>query len=618
MARMPSSTSDVPFRELPFLARDIELQTRADGAELIRNRVELVPRAPHLPWLLRRNAMECPERVWMGQRAASDGAWVEITYGAGQRSVDAVTQALLDLQMPKRPVMVLSENSLEHAILAVASMQASMPHVPVTPALSLRSTDLTKLRAIVEFVDPAVIFVQDAAAFSRALEALPLNPNRVVIGVDNLRRGQHLAWSDLVSTHPTTQVRDAVERITPETVAKFMFTSGSTDEPKAVTVTQRMIVTATASNSMNVDRNRDPYRTLMVDWLPWSHVAGGMAVFNRILEERGSLYIDSGRPTPDGFADTLVNLRALSPSNFSSMPIGYAMLVDAMDEDPTLSRRFFANLRFATYSGARLPDDTYERFQAHAVAQTGRRIPFTAGYGSTETSAAAAYVYWPAEQAGLIGLPQAGIDLKLVPLEGERFEVRVRSDAVTPGYLKRPELTEASFDEEGFFRMGDAAMFVDRNAPIKGLVFAGRVAEEFKLQTGTFVRVTSLRVMAVDAAAPLVTDVVVAGADRRYVALLVWPNLEACRIRFGADVDLVTCQAFHAFLVDAFARYNEAHPASSVRVRRVLILSEPPSQPAGEINDKGYVNQRRVLARRSGDVERLFADVVDPDIVEIP
>ena len=618
MAGLARATEQVPFRDVPFLPRELDVETRPDGTVVVRNRVTLAPRAPHLPWLLRRNAQECADRVWMAQRRGVDGAWVEMTFAQGSALVDAVTEALLELDVRRGPVMVLSGNSLEHAVIALAAMQASMPHVPVTPAYSLRATDFTKLRSMVDLIDPSVIFVQDADEFAPALDAVVAGTDRVVVSVTGTRAGRHVVWSDLVATAPTERVSRAVDAITLDTVAKYMFTSGSTATPKAVTMTQRMLVTATASNSMNVDRTRDPYRTLMVDWLPWSHVAGGLAVFNRILEEQGTLYIDEGRPTPDGFGPTLHNLRALSPSNFSSMPIGYAMLVDAMDADEVLAQRFFADLRFAAYSGARLPDDTYERFQAHAVRQTGRRVPFTSGYGSTETSAAAAYVYWPAEQPGLVGLPQAGIELKLVPLEGERFEVRVRSDAVTPGYLGQPDLTAESFDEEGFFCMGDAAAFLDRDDPTKGLVFAGRVAEEFKLQSGTFVRVTSLRVAALDAAAPIVRDVVVAGADMAYVALLVWPNLEVCDTRYGKGVDLRTCAPFLHDLAAAVTAHNAAHPATSTRIHRVLVLREPPSQAAGEINDKGYVNQRRVLERRAAEVEMLFAEPLHPDVIAIP
>jgi len=613
----PSQVRCTPFRDVPFLPRDIAVDVRPDGTMLLRNQAELVERAPHLLWFLHRNAAENPDRVWLAQRQGRDGAWATLTYAQGLRAVNSVTQALLNLDLKKRPVMVLSGNSIEHAVLAVAAMQACLPHVPVTPAYSLRSTDFNKLRAMVALIDPGVIFVQNADQFSAALSALPADLDRVVVSATGSIAGRHLPWQDALRTSPTVDVQRAIETIGPDTVAKYMFTSGSTDEPKAVTITQRMITTATASNSMNVDRQRDPYRTVMIDWLPWSHVAGGMAVFNRILEERGTLYIDEGRPTPDDFAPTLRNLRDVSPSNFSSMPIGYAMLVDAMDADPALAERFFADLRFVTYSGARLPDDTYERFQQHAVERTGRRIPFTSGYGSTETSASAAYVYWPAEQPGLVGLPQAGIELKLVPLEGERFEVRVRSEAVTPGYLGRPELSRDSIDDEGFFCMGDAAAFLDPGEPGHGLVFAGRVAEEFKLQSGTFVRVTSLRVSAVDAGAPFVQDVVVAGADRAYVGLMVWPNLEACRAQFGPEGDLRTWTPLRQHLIESFTRYNTLHPGTSMRVRRVLVLRDPPVQADGEISEKGHVNQRRVLELRSDDVELLFAEPIHPDVIEI-
>jgi feruloyl-CoA synthase len=606
-----------PFRDVPFLDRNIEVDRRADGTVILRNRIALNPIAPHLPWYLRRNAVECGDRTWLAQRQGAANEWVHLTYAEALSNVDAVTQWLLDLDRPGRPVMVLSGNSIEHGVLALAAMQASMPHVPVTPAYSLKSSDFGTLRSMVDTIDPAVLFVQDAEAFSSALAAVA-GPDRLVVCVRGTGSVVAHSWHNVVQTLPTPDVARAIDAIDHDTVAKYMFTSASTGAPKAVTITQRMIVTATASNAMNVDRSRDPYRTLMVDWLPWSHVAGGTAVFHRILEEQGTLYIDAGRPTPTDFDTTLENLRELSPSNFSSMPLGYAKLVEAMDSDPELAHSFFENLRFATYSGARLPDDTYQRFQFHAVEQTGHRVPFTAGYGSTETLAAAAYVYWASERTGLVGLPQAGIELKLVPMEGERYEIRVKSDTVTPGYLDRDDLNSEARDEDGYFRMGDSAAFVDPNDPSEGLVFTGRVAEEFKLLSGTFVRVTSLRVTAVDAAAPFLTDVVVAGADRAFVALLVWLNAEGVRSLIDGEEDIRMEPRVREVLRSAFAQYNLSHPGMSTRVDRILILTDAPSQARGEINDKGYINQRRVLELRTDEVSMLYAEPVHPMVIEIP
>lgn len=610
-----ANVADVPFRELAFLERDIEVDRRPDGALLVRSRVPLVERVPHVPHLLRRKGQSHPDDVWIAQRRGADREWHKLTYGRALREVDALTQALLDLRVDGRPLMVLSGNSPEHAVVELAAMQARMPYVPVTPAYATPGGDHAKLRAMVELVDPAVIFVQDATALEEALAGVAAG--RLVVTVDRPTSSDQLVLADLLATTPTDAVLRSVEQIEWDTVAKYQFTSGSTGIPKAVIVTQRMLVTALASTSMLIAQEDGDPLPVSIDWLPWSHVAGGSAIFNRILEVGGTLYIDDGRPTVEEFGETLRNLGEISPTSFSSMPIGFGMLVEAMDADPELGRTFFAHLRRATYSGARLPDELYTRFQEHAVAHTGLRIPFGSGYGSTETTAACAFVYWPSERAGLIGLPQPGVELKLVPLGGDRFEVRVRSDTVTPGYLGQPDLSAQVRDEEGWYLMGDAATWVDPEDPREGLAYAGRVSEEFKLQSGTFVRVDELRLAVLRATSPLLRDVVVAGADQKYVALLAWPDLEACRQHLGEDGDPLTSEALRSELVARLAAYNEENPGSSTRVRRLLLMSEPPDKAAGEVSEKGNISQRAVLDRRQADVERLFTDPAPEPVIEI-
>lgn len=613
---MVTAPTDVPFKDIPLLERDISWEHRADGTILVRHNRPLTDVPEHVPALLRRNAALVPERTWLAERRGPEGAWQELTYGAAAAAVDAVTQALLDLGVDG-PVMVLSGNSLEHAQLQIAAMQARLPVVPVTAAYSLAVSEFSRLRSMVDLIEPAVIFVQDADAFGRALDAVA--GDRWVIAVDGTRAGDRvLRWADLAATTVTPDVEASIAAITPDTVAKYLFTSGSTGTPKAVTVTQRMLGTLIASNHTLIATEKLTDHPQYIEWLPWSHVAGGNAVFCKVLMSGATLYLDGGRPTPDAFGETLRNLREISPTSFSSMPVGYAMMVDAFDDDPDLAATFFKNLISVTYSGARLPDDIYHRFQRHAIAHTGRRVPFLSGFGSTETSPACAFVYWPAERPGLIGLPQPGVELKLVPLDEGRYDVRVRSDSVTPGYYKQPELTAAAFDEEGFYRMGDAASFADPERPDEGLVFAGRVAEEFKLTTGVFVRVTSLRVAALTAAAPYLQEVVVAGADEPYVALLAWPNDHArAELGAGPDTDLRTFEPLRDRLRAAFATYNADHPASSMRIRRILLMDEPFSQEHGEINDKRYVNQRRVLDRRRDAVQALYADEPGPFVLEL-
>jgi feruloyl-CoA synthase len=376
-----------------------------------------------------------------------------------------------------------------------------------------------------------------------------------------------------------------------------------------VPITQQMLCTTMAMHAHTVQRTDDMPEAVLLEWLPWSHVAGGTAIFNSVLEEGGTMYLDDGRPVPGDFERTLRNLREISPTRFSSVPAGYAMLVDALDSDGDMAATFFRHLRRLTSSGAKLPDTIYHRIQALAVRHLGYRIPFVAGYGSTETCAATTVVHWPSERAGLVGLPQPGVQIKLVPLADACYEVRVKGPSVMAGYLNPPELTRSVFDDEGYYNMGDAVAFVDPAHPLEGLAFVGRVAEEFKLQSGIFVRVGTLRVEVINAAAPWLSDVVVAGADREYVALLAWPNMAAVRQHFG-DMDPHQAQqhaGLRRALVDAMREHNQRHTGGSMRVARLMLLAEPPSMDAGEITDKGYINQRAVLARRADQVEQLYA-----------
>lgn len=611
----------VPFRPLPFLERSVALEARADGTLFVRCPVPLKALESHIPHLLRRNAQQRPNHVWMAQRRGAERAWQRLTYGAAAPQVDAATQWLLDLQRPGAVVMVLSGNSLEHGMLELAAMQAHMPYAPITPAYAAMASDLSRLKAMAALLEPAVVFVQSARALEPAIRTLG-DQTWVVCVQDPIDHPRLITWDRLVQTPVTASVNDSVASITHDTVAKYQFTSGSTGTPKAVIVTQGMLCTAMAMTSQMVQWGDDRPETVLLDWLPWSHVAGGHAVFNGVLEDGGTLYIDDGRPTPADFAETLRNLREISPVRFSGMPVAYAMLAEALEHDEVLGQSFFKNLRRLTYSGARLPDAVHAALQRHAVRYTGFRIPLVSAYGSTETSAAVTYVYWSTERTGLIGLPHPGVEMKLIPMpDGERYEVRVRSQAVTPGYLKQPELTAQSVDEEGFFRMGDAASFVDRAHPEEGLAFAGRVAEEFKLQTGVFVRVGSLRVTLLDATAPLLQDLAITGADQAYVGALAWLNIAACRELTGLhDADVSTLAAHPVLrqqLTDRLRAHNARYPSSSMRLRRLCVLQAPPSIEQGETNDKGYINQRKVLDNRRDRVEALYADRPPADVLVI-
>ena len=617
------STALPPFRKLNWLPRDIDVQRRADGVVVLKSRIALQPYAAHLPALLAQWAQARPDHTWLAQRKGADRQWRHLSYGQGKQQVDALTQALLDMQLPAgRPVAILSGNSLEHALMTQAAMQARLPVAPISPAYSLLSQDHAKLKYLFALVKPVLVMVQDGMQFAKALAALDLQ-GLTLVHVDRAPQGIHsVSFNELTQTDVGTAVADSIAKITPETVGKLLFTSGSTGMPKAVINTQRMMC-ANVAQASQVRRSVDGKTPVVLDWMPWNHTMGGNALFNAVLSDGGTLYIDDGRPLPGQFEETLRNLREASPTYYANAPAGYAVLAAALEKDADLCASFFKNLDLLAYGGARLPDDLYERMQALAVKTIGERIVFYTGWGSTETAPTSTGTYWETERVGLIGLPFPGVELKMVPTEsggGTQYELRLRGVNVTPGYHDQPDLTAAAFDDEGFYKIGDAGSFVDANDPSQGLVFAGRVTEEFKLTTGTFVQVGELRTDAIAAATPVLLDALVTGHDRAWVGLLAWPNLSACRQLIGqpeASFEQVAAHpAVRACVAAGLSAHNaSAAGASSRRIARVLLLTEPPSIDGNELTDKGYINQRAGLLRRAALVERLYAQPPGDDLI---
>ncbi|MES2752849.1 MAG: AMP-binding protein [Pseudomonadota bacterium] len=609
-----------PFRKVEWLARDIAVERRADGVIVLKSRIPLDPFEPHLPASLAKWAVERPGHTWLAQRKGSERQWRNVSYGEAKRTVDALTQALLDMNVPPtRPVAILSSNSIEHALLTQAAMQARIPAAPISPAYALMSQDHAKLKYLFGLVKPAVVMVQDGPTFEKALAALDLD-GVTVIHVDRAPANvKSVAYADLAATPVTAAVDASIAQITPDTVGKLLFTSGSTGMPKAVINTQRMMC-ANARMMMQVrPRTSDGTDTVYLDWMPWNHTMGGNALFNPVLTEGGTLYIDEGRPVPGMFDETLRNLREVSPTYYANVPAGYAALAAAMEKDDVLCRSFFRNLGLMAYGGARLPDDLHDRMQALAVRTTGERIVFYTGWGSTETAPTSTGTYWDTERVGLIGLPFPGVELKMVP-NGTKYELRLRGVNVMPGYFGRPDLTAAAFDDEGFYCIGDAGEFVDPNDPAKGLIFSGRVVEDFKLTTGTFVLVGSLRPDVIAAASPVVQDALVAGQDRPYIGLLVWPNLDACRRLVGdmaATMETIVAHpAVRAHLRDGLTAHNiSVRNVSSMKIARAILMAEPPSIDGNELTDKGYINQRAGLDRRAALVAQLYTDSPGPDVI---
>lgn len=609
-----------PFRKINWLPRDIAVDRRADGSLVLKSNQPLGPYERHIPALLARWAEQAPQRIWLAQRSGPERQWRKVSYAEAKHTVDALTQALLNLKLEAdRPVAILSGNSIEHALMTMAAMQARIPAAPMSPAYSLMSHDHQKLKYLFELVRPALVLVQDGALFGRALQALDLTGVKVVHVASPPQGIDSVSFAELAATPVTDEVAQSIAAITPDTVGKLLFTSGSTGMPKAVINTQRMMCANVTM--MTQVRPRDPSEPppVLLDWMPWNHTMGGNALFNPALAEGGTLYIDDGRPLPGMFDETLRNLREISPTYYANVPAGYAALAAAMEKDDALCRTFFKDLGMMAYGGARLPDDLYERMQALAVRATGERIVFYTGWGSTETAPTSTGTYWDTERVGLIGLPFPGVELKMVPI-GDKYELRLRGIHVMPGYYQRPDLTAAAFDEEGFYKIGDAGVLLDPQDPQQGIVFAGRVAEDFKLMTGTFVHVGSLRTDVIAAASPVIQDALVAGQDRPYVALLAWPNLQACRQIVGnpnaSFEDVVKHPAVLEKLRQGLQAHNaEVEGASSMRIARVMLMVEPPSIDGNELTDKGYINQRAGLERRAALVERLYADHPDPDVM---
>ncbi|MFQ5522569.1 MAG: feruloyl-CoA synthase [Acidimicrobiia bacterium] len=595
-----------PFIDLPFAPAHVEVMRRPDGGLILSSPMPLKTPPRSLGGVLDHWAETAPSHPFLAERSP-DGSWRTISYSQARAAVRSLGQALLDRGLDaEHPVMLLSGNSIDHALLQLAAMEVGVPAAPVSPAYSLASRDLAKVRYIHDLLSPGLVYAQDGDAFGQALEALA--PSAVVVST-NPRDGDE-SLEDLITTTPTAAVEEAASAVGPDTVAKVLFTSGSTGMPKGVINTQRML----CSNQQAI-RQLWPFLTerppVVVDWLPWSHTFGGNHNFNMILFNGGTLYIDGGKPAPGLFETSVENLRSVSSSLYFNVPAGYALLIPRLREDPKLREVFFRDLDVLFYAAAALPQDLWEALEDLSIAARGERVRMLSAWGSTETAPMATTVHFTIERAGVIGLPAPGTQIKLAPVSA-KMELRVKGPNVTPGYWRRPDLTEEAFDEEGFFRMGDAGKLADPDDPAQGLVFDGRLAENFKLMSGTWVHVGDLRVAVVAACAPLVQDAVITGHDRDEIGLLVFPNVAACR-RLVSEAteetplgELVVHPEVVAAIRVGIERHNADSPSSSRRIGRALIMANPPDIDANEITDKGYLNQRAVLENRASLVERLY------------
>ncbi|MEZ5998485.1 MAG: feruloyl-CoA synthase [Hyphomonas sp.] len=619
-----ADTAHIPFREVPYLPLKLKVDRRPDGTIYLDSGQPLKPWPPHMLAPLVKWAAEAPDRVWLAERPKEGGeGWREVTYAEGLAMVRRLAQGFLDAGAgPDAPTMILSANAIDHALAKYAALWAGSPVVPVTPAYALLSEDLGRLKYIDRLIEPKFIYVEDGAAYQRALDDLGVEGRLVLYSGDAPERCDAVRLEQFGRT-PGAETDAAYGRLSPDAIATFMMTSGSTGEPKAVINLHSMV----AANSKMIRSVWDEPRLdeicggpqVWCNFLPWSHTFGAHSVLHNMLDWGGTLYIDEGAPTPARLPAMIRNLKEVPVTQHTTVPAAWAALATELERDQELADNFFSRLVSMAYGGASMGQDIYERIQAVAVRTTGERISLSAGYGATETSPTASNVHWPNDRMGLIGLPLPGNTFKMVPA-GEKMELRVKGVNVTPGYYRNPEKTAEAFDEEGFYRLGDAVKFVDPGKPERGLAFDGRTAEEFKLSNGTWVSAGTVRVQAVAATGGALSDAVVCGLNERDVTLLGFLNEAWCQRLAGEGLSLAEL-AKHPkvteHLKDSLRAYNKAHAHPSARIARLLLQAVPPQADSGEITEKGYINQSRTQDLRKDQVARLYSSQPDDEILNL-
>ena len=606
-----------------FVEPLVMIEARSDGTRVLRSGITLPEHYGRCvgEWL-EHWAAQAPERLFLAERGA-DGEWIKLNYGDARQRVVAIATWLLGQNLsPERPVVILSDNGIEHALLMLAAMHIGVPSCAISTGNSLMSKDFGKLKANIELLRPGVVFADHIERFRPAIDAVAdLHNGVVVAGGNSADIGSATPFAAIERSSDEPRVMSAFNRITLDTIGKFLFTSGSVGTPKAVVNTQRMMVSNQVAKAL-MWPFLESTPPVLVEWLPWSHTFGSNHDFNMVLRWGGSLYIDDGKPVPALLPKTVRNLKEISPTVYFNVPRAYDMMVPLLRADAELRESFFRNLKFLFYAGAALPHHLWTALEELSQQTTGEKVLMVSSWGSTETAPMASDCHFRASRAGVIGVPVPGTALKLVP-SADKMEVRVKGPNVFPGYWKQPEVTAKSFDEEGYYITGDAVEFVDPSRPTLGLMFDGRVGEDFKLLTGTWVHVGSLRVAAIDCMKPVAQDIVVTGHDRDEIGFLIFPNIAECRtlcpgLPPDAPVDQVLGNPSVVNQVRAgLQALKQRGGGSSTYASRALLMAEPPSVEDGEITDKGYINQRIVLTRRADLVEFLYGEMPDTTVITV-
>lgn len=595
-----------PFLNIPTLEPDIIKQVTGKGDILLESKVSLEEGSSRMTDSLKYWAEKTPNRVFLAQRG-KEGNWDETTYLEAWKKVVSIAEFLLQSPANKEnPIAILSGNSVEHGLLALAALHVGIPYAPISPPYSLRSTDYVKLKHCVELLTPGLLFVQNGRQYQKALQAV--GGGLPVIAVDEPLKGQHV-FDEIAESEPSSAVKEAHENVNGDTVAKILFTSGSTGWPKGVINTNGNITTNWSQITQTFAFMKDG-GLVLIDWLPWNHTFGGNHNFGLTLFNGGTLYIDEGNPTPRGIKTTIENLRDIAPTVYFNVPKGFEELIPILREDDSLRSHFFSRLKMFFYAGASMPQHVWDGLEQLAYDTTGKRLLIATGLGMTEASPSALFNTELGSQSGMLGVPVPGLKVKLVQ-DGDKFEARFKGKNITPGYWRNLEETRKAFDDEGYYKTGDALKMIDVDDPNKGMLFDGRISEDFKLDTGTWVRVGLMRARLIKAGNGVIRDAVIAGHDESYISAIVIPDLHHCRKLTSSnnisDSELVKHPSVVQAVEDALNLLAEEGTGSSTCIRKAIIADFELDMDKGEITDKGSINQRAVLKNRKELVDGMYA-----------
>jgi feruloyl-CoA synthase len=614
-AAAQTKMSKPPFKPVNFAPVAVERIDKTDGSILLRSRAKLPDYDPSLANLFRRAVEKAPAQLYLAERSG-DG-WREMRYEEARKAVDAIASALLERGLSAdRPVMILSGNAIDHGLMTLACETAAIPVAPISVAYSLQSSDLAKIKYIAGLLNPGLVYVADTGPFAKALAIL--KDVEIVASKNTANLENVTSFDQLAQTKPSAALDKAVASIHKDTIAKFLFTSGSTNLPKGVISTHGML-TANQETIVSVWPYLRETPLVLCDWLPWNHTFGGSFCFNLAQRLAGTFYIDGGKPAPGLAEITVKNITEVSPTTYFNVPAGYSAILPHLEHDEALAKKFFARLQMIFYAGASLPQDLWERLENLSIKATGSRVPMTTAWGTTETAPLSLMQHFFADGPGVIGVPCPGVETKLVP-SGNKLEIRVRGPNVTRGYWKRDDQTQSAFDDEGFYKSGDAVRFADPNDANKGLVFDGRLAEDFKLTSGTWVQVGTLRVGVIAACSPAVQDLVICGEGREHIGVLAWLNAAGAAKLAGLEpatplAELSQHPKVREHIGAALKKWNASQTGFSTKIARALLLPDVPSIDANEITDKGYINQRAALERRVAEIARLFGATPDDGVI---